>query len=117
MAAVAFVQDNATKEVLQISQKALLDSSSSPLLIKEINNNSSVNISPNPFNSQTTITFNEEQKHTKIVITDLLGKEIKAMKCDGKQCSIKKDEMKSGIYFITITTQNKTVITKKIIIQ
>ena len=86
--------------------------------ISEADNN--VIIAPNPFSTQTTLTFNEEQKHTTITITDVLGKEIKIINFSGKQCIIEKGEMSKGIYFVQITSIGSgigNVINKKIIIQ
>ena len=84
-----------------------------PCLSKE----TTIIIAPNPFTSQTSITFNEEQKNTSIKITDVLGKEIKTIIFTGKQLKIEKGEMKSGIYFVQITDEKKIICNKKIIIQ
>ncbi|MCW3084267.1 MAG: hypothetical protein JWP12_1633 [Bacteroidetes bacterium] len=77
----------------------------------------SINIYPNPFTSQTTISFSEDQSHTLIKITDALGKEIKTIDYSGKSCTIDKGEMKEGIYFVKITDEQKNVVNRKIIIQ
>ncbi len=81
----------------------------------------SITISPNPFTSQTTISFSEEQKHTSIKITDVLGKAIKTIHFTGKQCTIEKGEMSNGIYFVQITdgsTSSPTnVVKRKIVVQ
>ncbi len=76
-----------------------------------------VNIYPNPFTSQTTISFSEEQKNSLIKIMDVLGKEIKAINFTGKELIIAKGEMKSGIYFLQIIDGNKNVVNKKIVVQ
>ena len=81
------------------------------------NEESGIIIYPNPFTSQTTISFSEEQKHTTIIITDVLGKEIKTINFSGKQCIIEKGEMSNGIYFVRIEDEKKNVINRKIIIQ
>ena len=75
-----------------------------------------VTISPNPFTSQTTIRFSEEQKNTIIKIMDVLGKEIKTINFNGNQFIIEKENMVQGIYFIRIQTGNET-INRKIIVQ
>jgi hypothetical protein len=76
-----------------------------------------INIYPNPFASQTTIVFNEEQKQATIKITDLMGKEIDVIHFSGKELILNKGEMHAGIYFVQIIDENKTFVTKKIIIQ
>ena len=72
---------------------------------------------PNPFDSQTTISFSKEQTNTEIKITDLLGKEIKDMTFSGKQVVINRDEMKDGIYFVQIIDQNRNIVNSKLVIQ
>ena len=79
--------------------------------------NNKLAIYPNPFTSQTTISFSEEQKNTRIKITDMLGKEISTRTFTGKELIIEKGEMKAGIYFVQIIDANKNVVNKKIILQ
>lgn len=93
-----------------------------PVLLGVSNYNSNMNtmgiqIFPNPFNSQTTIWFNEEQKKTTIRITDILGKEIKTIYATGKQISLAKGELKSGIYLLRISDEKNRIINNQIIIQ
>ncbi len=76
-----------------------------------------ITIIPNPFFSQTTITFNEPQKSTIITITDVLGKEIKTIHFAGKECVIEKGEMNAGIYFVQITGENKNVVNRKLVVE
>lgn len=76
-----------------------------------------INIYPNPFKSETTITFNDEQKDIEVKITDVLGKTLKTIKFRGKKLLIEKGEINKGIYFIQITnSQNQIVGLKKIIV-
>ena len=74
-------------------------------------------ISPNPFTSQTTISFSVDQKNTAIIITDLLGKVIKTIQFTGRQLTLDKAEMKVGIYFVQTTDEQKRICNRKIIIQ
>jgi hypothetical protein len=85
--------------------------------IEEINFFASITIAPNPFNSETTITFSEAQKNTTIKVTDIVGKEIKTMNFTGRQLVIDKEEMKAGIYFVQTIDERKNVTNNKIIIQ
>jgi Secretion system C-terminal sorting domain len=85
--------------------------------IEEIENKNSLNIYPNPFTSQTTIFFNEQQTNTSIKITDVLGQEIRTTNFTGRQLTIDKAEMKEGIYFVQTTDEQKHICNKKIIIQ
>ncbi len=85
--------------------------------IKESIAEKSLNIYPNPFTLQTTISFSEEQKNTTVRITDLLGNEIKTINFWGRQLVIEKGEMQSGVYFVQTTDEKKNITNKKIIIQ
>jgi hypothetical protein len=85
--------------------------------ITENTNNTSVSIYPNPFTSETTISFTEEQKDCTIRIMDVLGKEIRTNKFSGKRLIIRKEEMLKGIYFVEITAENGSVLNKKIVVQ
>jgi hypothetical protein len=76
-----------------------------------------LNIYPNPFSDETTISFNREQNNTTIKIIDILGNEIKTQTFSGKQLIIEKDEMMHGIYFIQITDNENRRMAKKIIVQ
>lgn len=88
-----------------------------PTGVAEIENENGFTIAPNPFISQTNIIFNEVQKNTTIKIIDILGKEIKTINLTGKQLTIEKGEMQTGIYFVQIIDVKNIVANKKIIIQ
>jgi hypothetical protein len=85
--------------------------------VKDALNETTMTVSPNPFSSQTTLLFSNEQTNTSIVITDILGKEIKSASFSGKQCIIEKGEMKPGIYFVKTIDLNKHTGVRKIVIQ
>ncbi len=78
--------------------------------------NETISVSPNPFTSLTTLTFNKEGKYA-IKITDVLGKEIKTINFSGKEYVLEKGEMENGIYFLQIMDENKNVTNKKIVVQ
>ncbi len=79
--------------------------------------NSEISIFPNPFTSQTIITFSSEQKKTTIKILDVLGKEIRSETFSGKQFMIEKENMNSGIYFVQITDEKKNIVNRKIVVE
>ena len=85
--------------------------------ISELIDQSILIIAPNPFASQTSLTFNEEQKNTTIKIMDVLGNEIRNTDFSGKQVVIEKGQMKPGIYFVQTIDKKKNVAIKKIVIQ
>lgn len=74
-------------------------------------------IFPNPFTTQTILSFSEEQKNTVIKITDILGNEIKTITFSGRELTIERGDMCNRIYFVQITDERKNVINKKIIVQ
>ena len=76
----------------------------------------SVTVSPNPFTSQTTISFTEEQKNTTIKLTDMLGKVQQSTLFSGKEFVLEKGLLSSGIYFISITSE-QGIVNRKIVIQ
>ncbi|MES2592593.1 MAG: choice-of-anchor tandem repeat GloVer-containing protein [Bacteroidota bacterium] len=84
--------------------------------IGEISNDIRMTIYPNPFTSQTTIVFAEDQKQSQVTIKDVLGKEIRTFQFTGKELIIERKTMQNGIYFIYFVSGTKTVI-KKIIVR
>ena len=72
---------------------------------------------PNPFNTQATISFSEHQKNTIIAINDFLGREVQTMNFTGIELTINRKEMRSGLYFLTITDVNNHTEIRKLIIQ
>ena len=90
---------------------------SQPTAIEQQQKETSFSIAPNPFSSQTTITFNVEQVNSSMKIMDIIGKEIKTQLFSGKQLIIEKGDMNVGIYFIQIIDNENRMMTKKIIVQ
>ncbi len=81
------------------------------------NNQSTITISPNPFTSQTTITFSQEQKNTIIKTVNLLGETIQQQTTSNKQLTIDMSNYAKGIYFVQITDENKNLVNRKIVVQ
>ena len=121
-----------TKIVFSISNYKANDATGNPLVfnlktdtivinptvgIKEINNDLSIMVSPNPFNSYTAISFNKELKNATVKIIDMIGQEVKVIPFSGDKLVIEKGELKSGIYFIQVELANTIFINKKIVIQ
>lgn len=91
----------------------------SSLNVETSDDESSFTISPNPFTSQTTITISStnNQQLTTLIVSDVLGHEIKNIRFSGKQYVLEKGDLSAGIYFVQLTDENKNCINKKIIIQ
>lgn len=75
-----------------------------------------ITIAPNPFTSQTTISFPAIQKNCSIKIVDVLGRSIKEISFTGKELTIEKGELMEGIYFLLISDEKKILANKRIII-
>ncbi|MFL5764254.1 MAG: PKD-like domain-containing protein [Bacteroidia bacterium] len=92
----------------------------SPLIIggvQQLMEESDVSVYPNPFSSQATIRFEQEQRNTVVTITDIAGKEVKRAIFSGTEMSIEKGDLQSGIYFVKIAPTDNRMIIKKIVIQ
>jgi hypothetical protein len=85
--------------------------------VKEIEENISMSISPNPFNTFTTISFDQFQENSVINIIDILGKVVKTQTLSGNQVMIERADLNKGIYFVQIIDKKKNVTTRKIVIQ
>lgn len=76
--------------------------------------NDNFKIYPNPFSTSTTLSFEDHQTNTNIIVLDALGKELMAINFSGTEMMIYNQKWNSGIYFIQITNQEGIVLTKKI---
>lgn len=85
--------------------------------IDEKNEIGNINIYPNPFTSQTTVSFSEYQNNSSIKIFDLQGKVIKSMMFSGKEFELEKDAMQAGMYLMQITDDKQNFTSEKILIQ
>ena len=66
--------------------------------------------------TKTTIDLNTDYKNATLKVVDVLVKELKSIKFSGKQIILAREELKAGMYFIQIISENKTIATNKIII-
>ncbi len=85
--------------------------------IQEKNSASVIGIYPNPFSSQTSISFSKEIKNGTAKIIDVVGKEVKTINFSGNKLVIEKEELTAGIYFVQIVSEKGTIANKKIIVQ
>ena len=75
---------------------------------------------PNPFTDLTTINYDlsnvPSAAVTEIAITDVLGKEVRriAVSHDSNSITLRKDELKSGLYFCSVLINGKPVKTNKL---
>ncbi len=90
--------------------------------VEDVTAANEINIYPNPFSSQTTITFSEDEWHS-IKIVNVLGCEILKQVQNDKSATIDMSGYAKGIYFVQVQTDGSTgspqgkIIRKKIIKQ
>lgn len=84
--------------------------------IEKINSESFLDIFPNPFSSETTITFSHEQKNTLIQILNFSGKDVRNFTFTGLEFKLQKDELDKGLYFLHYSNENN-IGCKKIVIR
>lgn len=76
-----------------------------------------VNIYPNPFSSNATIQINKTFKNGSYIIFNAYGQKVKQVEnLSESNINIRKDYFPSGIYFIQLTIDNKTITEKLVII-
>jgi hypothetical protein len=76
-----------------------------------------ISIYPNPFTSETTIEFEQDQVQTHLTLMDAMGKTIRNDLFSGKQFTLRKEGISSGVYFLRIENQLNQILYKKVIVQ
>jgi hypothetical protein len=78
---------------------------------------STLTISPNPFFNSTTISTSMFLKDANLYIYNTNGQLVKEIeKISGQQFNLNRDNLNSGLYFLYITQDNKTVTNNKLIL-
>ena len=85
--------------------------------IKNIGDKNKFNVFPNPFTSQTTISFSKELKNATLKIVNLVGKEVKTLHFSGTQLIIEKGDLIAGVYFIQVFSEKELIGNEKLEIQ
>lgn len=86
--------------------------------ITELNTSTGeVNIYPNPFSSSTTLQADTLLKNATLTVYNSAGKQVKQIKnIAGQEITLYCDNLSSGLYFILLTQDNKTLATDKFVI-
>lgn len=74
-----------------------------------------MNVYPNPFNESINIELTKNINNGKIYIFDMLGKQVYYSQISGKQIKLSTTELKKGMYFIKLITNEGKVFNKKIV--
>jgi hypothetical protein len=83
--------------------------------INDLKLTNTLSVFPNPFFTETHFYFFEEQINSSLIITNILGEEVKKLFFSGRQLTLEKGELTNGIYFAHIKNGNKSALTKLII--
>jgi len=77
----------------------------------------SITIYPNPFSSSTTLEFSKYLNNATLTTFSITGKELKKIEnISGQEIILKRENLQTGIYFIHLTEDNKTIATGKLIV-
>lgn len=85
--------------------------------IKNLNDNNSIKIYPNPFSTQTTLQVDNLFHNATIKVYNCVGQTVKVIKnISGQTIILQRDNLSSGLYFLQLTQDNKILTTDKIVI-
>ncbi|HWY98317.1 MAG TPA: choice-of-anchor tandem repeat GloVer-containing protein [Bacteroidia bacterium] len=74
-------------------------------------------IYPNPFTSSALVSFNQTGKHY-LEILDIIGKKISSAECDGKEYTLSRNNLSTGVYFVRVFDEsNRLVSVNRIVIE
>jgi type IX secretion system substrate protein len=76
-----------------------------------------IKVSPNPFSSETTITFEKNSGSLTIEIYNLVGQKVRVITAtNSNEIILNREQLVDGIYFITFLQDTTPIETKKIVI-
>ncbi len=101
---------------LKVDDVHLKSSNQAVGIFKYAINGDMMSIAPNPFTSQTIITFAEEQKNSALKVTDVLGNVVFQTTINSRQFTIDMSSYAKGIYFVNVTNESKSS-NKKIVLE
>ncbi|MBI4930673.1 MAG: T9SS type A sorting domain-containing protein [Bacteroidetes bacterium] len=85
--------------------------------INEYKNPISISIFPNPFYAQTTMQTNNLLLNATLTVYNLYGQAVKEIKnISGHTVTLFRDNLPSGLYFVRLTEEGKTLATDKLVI-
>ena len=85
--------------------------------VNEIKNNFSFSISPNPFSTFTTLISGFSFKDATLTIYNSFGTPVRQVKnISGQTITLQRENLSSGLYFLRLTQENKTLRTDKLVV-
>lgn len=102
------------------SQYGCLDTTCQSIIISsinEINSDNIFNISPNPFSTQTILQANKILKNSTLTLFNSIGRQVKEINnISGQTFVLDCDNLSSGLYYLYLTEENKTLLIDKLIV-
>jgi hypothetical protein len=83
--------------------------------VEELNQSIAVSVYPNPILTQATFTISSDLQKASFKVYDMNGEEVKQITFSGKQVILERENLKAGVYFYRIVSQEKTIATGKLI--
>ncbi len=88
-----------------------------PVGLNEQSLDSQTGIFPNPFSFSSTLFANKIFNDATLTMYNSTGEEVKQLKnISGKTVTLYRDNLPCGLYFIRLTEDNKTLLTKKLVV-
>ncbi|MBI3502547.1 MAG: T9SS type A sorting domain-containing protein [Bacteroidetes bacterium] len=96
-----------------------LDTTCSPGILTSINEikNPTLSIFPNPFSTETTLQTDNRSHNATLTVDNCFGQTVAQIKnINGQTVTFHRDNLASGLYFIRLTEENKTIAVDKLVI-
>ena len=85
--------------------------------INEADNNSSLNVYPNPFSTEATLQTKENFQNATLTVVDCYGQIVRQIKnLSGNTLIFSREELAAGIYMVQLTLESKVIAGGKIVI-
>ena len=83
-----------------------------------INSPTKATLSNNPLTTSTTLKWNDTNRYTSLIVTDLLGKTIKQISIDGlNEYSINRSDLSKGLFIVRLSSKDGKQETVKLIVE
>ncbi len=86
--------------------------------VNEITNNNSISLFPNPTSSETTLHSSTSFTNASLTVYNIYGQQVKQLNhLTGQTVTLHRDHLVSGLYFLRLTENNKTLAVEKLVIE
>ena len=85
--------------------------------VKDLNDNSHLKVFPNPFSTQTVLRTDNLLHNATLTVDNCFGQTVAQIKnINGQTVTLHRDNLASGLYFVRLTEENKTIAVDKLVI-